>query len=104
VYIAGVVGKQNKGLKMFNWRPRVVTQSRQREIDTARVEVRERIKLTGVEQTVRGLVANLRQFSGGEKARQSGAHRAVKRQLGTVNDIRIRNFMMGRFNRDMRVI
>jgi hypothetical protein len=43
-----------------------VAQTRQRKIDAAGVKVRQRIELGGMEQAIRGLIANLRQLGGGK--------------------------------------
>jgi hypothetical protein len=49
---------------MFNRRAGIVAQARQREIDAAGVEMRKRIVLGGMEQAIRGFIANLRQLGG----------------------------------------
>ncbi len=59
IHVAGIVGEQHVGLEVFRRRAGVVTQTRQRKIDAAGVKVRQRIELGGMEQAIRGLIANL---------------------------------------------
>lgn len=59
IHVAGIVGEQHVGLEVFCRRAGVVTQTRQRKIDAAGVKVRQRIELGGMEQAIRGLIANL---------------------------------------------
>lgn len=57
-----------------------------------------------MEQAVRGLIANLRQLGGGEIARQTGAHRTVKGQGGTVYHVRVGDFMLRQLDANMGAI
>ncbi len=59
IHVAGIVGEQHVGLEVFRRRAGVVSQTRQRKIDAAGVKVRQRIELGGMEQAIRGLIANL---------------------------------------------
>jgi hypothetical protein len=51
-----------------------MAQTGQRKIHAAGIEMRQRVELGRVEQTIGGFIANLRQFGGGEMAGQPGAH------------------------------
>jgi hypothetical protein len=44
--------------------PGIVAQAREREIDAAGVEMGKRVVFGGMEQSVRGFIANLRQLGG----------------------------------------
>ncbi|MND95596.1 hypothetical protein D3C80_878560 [compost metagenome] len=68
IHVAGVVGEQHERLEMFGWRPGVVTQARQREVDAAGIEMRQRRKFSRMINPIGGFIANLRQLGGGEMA------------------------------------
>ncbi|MNZ47467.1 hypothetical protein D3C78_651830 [compost metagenome] len=68
IHVAGVVGEQHERLEMFGWRPGVVTQARQREVDAAGIEMRQRRKFSRMINSIGGFIANLRQLGGGEMA------------------------------------
>jgi hypothetical protein len=89
---------------MIRRRAGIVAQARQREIDAAGVEMRKRIVFGGMEQAIRGFIANLRQLGGGKIARQAGAHRAIERQGGAIDHIRIRDLMLRQPDADMRAV
>ncbi len=104
IHVAGIVGEQHIGLEVFRRGAGIVPQTRQRKIDAAGVKVRQRIELGRMEQAVRGFIANLRQLGGGEIARQTGAHRTVKGQGGTVYHVRVGDFMLRQLDANMGAI
>ncbi|MNI89843.1 hypothetical protein D3C73_1472990 [compost metagenome] len=69
-------------------------QPRQRKIGPQGVEMRKREGAGGMEQAVGGFIANLRQFGGGEMLCQAGAHGAIQHQVGAVNHVGERNFLL----------
>jgi hypothetical protein len=106
--IAVIVGEQHEALRMLGGRAHVVAQASETEIGAQAVEQRERARLILRDpESVGDLVADMREFGGGEVARQFGRGHLVEAQrVAGFDHVRERDFLatLDRFDGDVVIL